>query len=216
MTQSKKVNTKTAIGTVKNSTKTVTKTTSKKIAITGGIGSGKSTVLSIIAESFPVISCDEITRELYKKHYIKERLKEAFPTAVSGKTRLTCDKKAIANLCFTDDKNYKTLCDILTLEVYKIAERRAQKYPVCFVEVPLLFEYNLQDSFDNVIVVMRDIKARIESVKTRSNLTKSEIEKRIARQFDYSKIDKDKYIIINNDGSLTELKSQVKAILERL
>lgn len=187
------------------------------IAITGGIGSGKSTVLKIIKEAGEqVLSCDEITSNLYKTHALKETLKKLFPSAVSGEKRLTVNKKRISELCFDDDDNYKKLTDAVTAQVFNKAMRRAKKSsaPRVFIEVPLLFEYGLQNYFDKTIIVMRDKKSRIESVKLRSNLNEAEIINRMNRQFDYDKANLSDYIIINNDGTASDLKKSVHAILK--
>ena len=124
------------------------KTTQKRssyrlIAVTGGIGSGKSTALSILTErGFPVVSC-EFTRKLYEEHSVKARLKELFPSAVTGTTRLRADKKAIASICFNDDESYKKLCDALSMPTFAAALKRAdtlgKSHDLVFMEVPLLF-----------------------------------------------------------------------------
>ena len=77
------------------------------------------------------------------------------------------------------------------------------------MEVPLLFECGYQDKFDGVIVIQREINARIESVKKRSNLTKEQILARITAQVDYSKIDLSNYKIIINDGDKIELEKSI-------
>ena len=61
-----------------------------------------------------------------------------------------------------------------------------------------------------MLIIKRDINARIESVKKRSNLTKEQILARINAQVDYSNIDLSNYIVINNDGDKVQLE---KAIL---
>lgn len=189
------------------------------IAVTGGIGSGKSTVAEIIkSRGYSVVSCDEITKSLYKKRSIKKSLKKAFPSAVSGRICLKADKKRIARLCFNDDGNYKKLCDILTMPTFKKAIKTAKKIraSLCFIEVPLLFEYGLQNEFDEVIVVTRNIGDRIKSVKTRSSLTEKEVRERIDRQFDYESADLSRYEVIKNDGDLSELKNAVVKILDKI
>ena len=187
------------------------------IAITGGIGSGKSTVLSAVKNAGgQVISCDEITRALYNKHDLKARLQKLFPSAISGKTRLKADKKELARLCFNDDGNYAALCDAVTYPTFQTAMKKAAKFSgAVFMEVPLLFEYGLEKEFDAVIVIVRNYAARIESVKKRSALTENEIEKRMARQFDYSGLTAGTHgniTVIENDGDETSLKEKVLSV----
>ena len=202
------------------------KTTQKRssyrlIAVTGGIGSGKSTALSILTErGFPVVSCDEFTRKLYEEHSVKARLKELFPSAVTGTTRLRADKKAIASICFNDDESYKKLCDALSMPTFAAALKRAdtlgKSHDLVFMEVPLLFEYGLQSEFDEVLVITRPLNERIESVKKRSGLTEAEIRARIARQFDYSAARLSDYIVIENDGTKERLKEKLLSAVNKL
>ena len=68
---------------------------SKKIAITGGIGSGKSTVLSFLKENgYPVFSCDEIYKQLLLDREYIEKIEKLFPSAVRSKMRYQHDKTA--------------------------------------------------------------------------------------------------------------------------
>ena len=69
----------------------------KIIAITGGIGSGKSLASEFLRQAgYNVVSCDEITAELYKKRRVKKEIGKIFPSAVSGKCRIRIDKKEVA------------------------------------------------------------------------------------------------------------------------
>lgn len=187
-------------------------------AVTGGIGSGKSEVIKIIKENgFYVISCDALTHELYQLRSVKKRIKQIFPSAVSGKIFLKVDKAEISRQAFCDEKKYSMLTSYLTELVFKTAIKRARKSKaVTFVEVPLLFEMKKQDFFDGVLIVKRDRNLRIESVKNRSKLSQEEIEERINRQVDYDALDTTKYIVITNDSDISELKEKVKNTLHAL
>ena len=78
----------------------------KLIAITGGIGSGKSLALSAIEKAgYPTLSSDKIVKDLYKKPSVKRLLKDLFPSAVKGEKRLTIDYKALSGIAFKNKKN---------------------------------------------------------------------------------------------------------------
>lgn len=190
----------------------------KLIAITGGIGSGKSTAANIIkAAGYPVLSCDEITADLYKKAEVKRELKKLFPTAVTGEKRLSANKKEIARLCFNDDGNYKKLCGLLTTKTFGVAMKKAKRLGgTVFMEVPLLFECGLQNEFFAVIVVKRNDDARIAGVIGRSAITKEEVIARMNRQFDYSSADLSKFVVIQNDGTTKELKSKLLSAIKKI
>jgi len=183
----------------------------KKIALTGGIGSGKSTALKILSESgYKTLSSDNIVSELYNTPHVKRLLKKLFPTAVKGFFRLSVDRKAISKIVFNDHAAHKKLTDAITpLVLKKILKRTKVLTEHVFVEVPLLFECGYQEYFDKVLVITRSLDDRIESVKQRSSLTKEEILSRIKAQTDYDSFDLSPYHVIINDGDVTALKDKV-------
>lgn len=180
--------------------------TVKKVAITGGIGSGKSYAMKVIKSlGYPTFSCDKINGELYKDRSFLEKLKTVFPYAVRGKLFMRADKKLIAKAVFSNPDLLTKLNDLSHPEIISKAltlmENCGQEK--AFLEVPLLFECGYQDLFDEVIVIKRDLQQRIESVKTRSKLTEEEIKERIANQFDYEQ-DLTKYKVVENDGDFAK------------
>lgn len=190
------------------------------IGLTGGIGSGKSTALAALKENgYKTISCDEITRELYKKRKTLKILRGEFPSAIKGRIFLKADKKEIARVIFSDKAKYDFLNNFLARETFDIAMLRAKKTErksgIVIVEVPLLFENELQESFDRVIVITREKRKRIESVKARSNLSEEEIINRMNAQVDYETTDFSAFTVIKNDGKKKELAAAVlKAVKE--
>ena len=192
----------------------------KKVAITGGIGSGKSKVLSIIQNAdYPVFSCDEIYKKvIVDEKYIK-KIAEIFPTAViDGKI----DRKILGEMVFSDDENRKKLDAIAHPLIMQrlVKEMSLVKSDIAFAEVPLLFEGGFQSFFDGIIVVKRDKQLRIDGIEIRDNLDKKSIEDRISAQFDYDCADnqaileKNNVKFILNNGSVDELKEQVNLIIQ--
>ena len=174
----------------------------KLIAITGGIGSGKTYALNVLKMAgYNVLSADQITFDLYQKRSVKKLLKKMFPTAVTGKCKLTVDKKEIADIAFSNKVKYEELTSTVTPLVLKEIKKRTKRLKgLVFVEVPLLFERGYQNEFDFVLVITRPLEERIESVKTRSKLNEKEILARVNAQVDYDKLDLSNYTVIENDG----------------
>ena len=189
-----------------------------KVAVTGGIGSGKSTVISIIKEmGYPVISCDEITAELYKKQTVLRKLKRLFPTAINGIIKLKADKAKISRIVFNDKAKRKELNDLLMPLILKeLFIKLNNEKGVIFAEVPLLYETNLQDEFDQIFVITRDKTQRIKSVICRSNLTEQQVIERINAQFDYDNFIPTREIVIENDGEINSLKEKIAAAVEKV
>lgn len=190
----------------------------KLIALTGGIGSGKSLALSALKEAgYATLSCDAITGELYKKRKIKLMLKKMFPTAVKGFFNPIIDRKEISRIVFGDKVKHAELTAAVTPMVMQEVLRRANKIGgTVFVEVPLLFECGYQDEFDGVMVITRPGSERVKSVISRSNLTEEQVLARIKNQTDYENFDLSKYMVIENVGNETALKEKVLNIAKEL
>ena len=158
----------------------------KKIAITGGIGSGKSEAIKIIKElGFSVFSCDEIYKEvILSKEYVQE-IEKNFPTCVkSGKI----DRTELANIVFNQPEKRDLLNRIAHPLIMKELLSKMQQIPddFIFAEVPLLFEGGYESLFDYIFIITRSKKERIQSVTKRDNLSKEEILKRMDSQFNYN------------------------------
>ena len=190
----------------------------KLFAITGGIGSGKSLVLSILKDAgYSTLSSDQIVSNLYKTHKVKALLKKMFPTAISGEKRLRINRSEISKQVFNNKAKHELLTNTITpLVLDEILKKAKRTTKPLFVEVPLLFECGYQNHFDNVLVVMRDKKSRIESVKVRSNLTEQEILSRMKNQVNYDSLDTSPYIVINNDCDIFALRDKVLKIANEL
>ncbi|MBO5713805.1 MAG: dephospho-CoA kinase, partial [Clostridia bacterium] len=166
---------------------------------------------------YPTISCDAVTQKLYKNQTVLRKIKKIIPSGVIGKLFLKPDKPKIASVIFNDKQKYQEFTEFLTiLTLEKTLKQTAKLKGLVFVEVPLLFEFNATNYFDKVIVVTRELNARIESVKTRSRLSTEQIRERISSQFDYDNNDLSSYKIITNNGTLSDLEQQVKDLIEQL
>ena len=186
-----------------------------KIAITGGIGSGKSAVCRILKErGYPVFSCDEINRALLSEKSYLDGLCALFPACVKdGKL----NKAALSALVFSDKEALKTL------NAYahpRIAERLRRDMEgaekTCFAEVPLLFESGMTKRFDGAIVVLRNKEERIRAVVARDGLTAEQAKARMKQQFDYDGPLPDGCFAIENDGDEAALREKVDEVLEAL
>jgi len=193
-----------------------------KIAITGGIGSGKSTVLSILKDKgYPTFSCDDIYKEIIEKEDYILKIEELFPTAVkNGKI----DRKELSALVFNNNENLDLLNSVAHPMIMQtlnalINERRE---PFVFAEVPLLFENGFEKDFDAVIVVKRNIDERINAICQRDEITENQARQRINAQFDYDDPQNQNYLqsihayIIENDEAKMDLIKKTKDIFKKL
>jgi dephospho-CoA kinase len=192
------------------------------VALTGGIGSGKSLAAQFLHEmNYPVFSCDELYKEVVQSDEYIQKLKSVFPTAVQdGKV----ERKILGEIVFNDEERLKQLN---TLAHPLIMDLLMQKMKACdgnlvFAEVPLLFEGNFENLFDRVIYIARDRTQRAQAVLQRDGLSVEDIEKRIQRQFDgdtivgQERLKKCNAIIIYNNGDKEGLKDKILETLRVL
>ncbi len=184
------------------------------IAITGGIGSGKSTAITAIKEmGYTVISADQTYNELLLNPDFVRGVHSAVGLTSQNKT---LDRVAVSTAVFNNTEKLKALNAFTHGKIYERMFELSKDKAVVFHEVPLLFESGYQEKYDKVIVIMRDLGLRIESVKERSGLNKEEIKKRIKNQFNYENLDKNKHTVITNDGSIEEFSVKVKAVVNEI
>ena len=188
----------------------------KLIAITGGIGSGKSSASRFLLEiGYPVFSCDEIYREVILSPSYIQKIASLFPECVVDGN---IDKKILAEIVFSDEEKLALLNGIahpLIMDAL-LKKMQACKEDIVFAEVPLLFEGNYENKFDSVIVIIRDIEMRIRSIMVRDGITKEEALNRIAVQFDYEnsngRFKNCNAILIENNGTIEELKIKIQKL----
>ena len=183
-----------------------------KIAVTGGIGSGKSSVTKIIREKgFPVFSCDEINKQLLtKKDYIN-RIEKIFPEAVEGEKIIN---SRLAEIVFSDETALKKLNSVSHPLIMNELNRQMNSCKgLVFAEVPLLFEGGYENLFHKIIVVCREKEQRILSVMQRDHSDREAVLSRISRQYDYSQPIPGSVIFLNNDSTISELENRVVDLL---
>ena len=182
-----------------------------KVAVTGGIGAGKSEFMRAVKElGIRTYSADEINAELLRdKRYI-EKLSEAFPLAVKdGKA----DKSVLREEVFSDEKKRKTLNALAHPEIRRKIEEITGD---AVIEVPLLFESGMTDLFDRVIVVTAGEDARINRIVSTRNISKDLAKNIIKNQTtDDERIKRADYVAIN-DGTRKDLYEQAKNIIKRI
>jgi dephospho-CoA kinase len=178
----------------------------KVLGLTGGIGSGKSTIAGIFKTlGIPVYNSDERAKELYFIPEIKNQVEDLLGTkAYRNKSAL--NKKYISEKIFSDKILLEKLNAIIHPAVGKDFDAfkklyAAEKYIV--KESALLIEARLLKTIDKLIVVTSDITLRTDRIKKRDNLKKEEIENILKKQLsDSDKIKKADWVIENNEKSL--------------
>lgn len=187
----------------------------KKIAVTGGIGSGKSTVLQEIGRrGHRVLSCDEVYRELLRDGVFSQKLAQCFGGDILQADG-TLDRKKLAAIVFSDRDKLELLNGITHPVIMQELLRRAEG-ATSFCEVPLLFEGGYEKYFDGVIVVLRPAKDRISFVMRRDGMTFKQARLRIKNQIDYDNTDFAKYYVIYNNADMAKLREETGQALDKI
>jgi dephospho-CoA kinase len=190
----------------------------KVIALTGGIGSGKSLVANyFFSLGAEVIDADQLARQAIERG--SEGFDEVLATFGDGILKDgDIDRRALGEIVFADPEKRKLLEGIIHPPVQQAladARKSLAEDQILIYEIPLLVETNAATKFDLVITVEAPLDARIERLKKRG-LLQSEIEKRIANQATPEARKSVANIVIENSGNEEDLLRKVEAIWEDL
>lgn len=194
----------------------------KVIGLTGGIGSGKSTVSSYLKEQgFLILDADQIAHDITKKGSpVLQKIADAFGADMLD-AEGNLQRKKLAAVAFSTSENKALLESLTTAEVVRLISetvaqlRKTKDYDIIFIDAPLLFEAGVDRLTDLVWMVSADEEIRIERVMNRDQISREDVLQRIANQMsNEEKIERSQEIIDNSTGK-EELYRQVKALLEK-
>ncbi len=193
----------------------------KIIGLTGGIGSGKSTVSGFLAElGAVIIDADRVGHALLKPN--TEIWREV--VAAFGKQILTPDgeinRKKLGLLVFGSPGRLKLLNQLMHPEMKKavktqLLEYRRQGASVVVLEAPLLVETGWTELVDEVWVTTASETTILERLKQQTGLSRKESLARIHSQLPSEKLIKHADVVINTEKSLDELRTKVKKLWQR-
>lgn len=185
-----------------------------KVGLTGGIGSGKSTASEILkSKNYKIIDADEISREIYKNSSeLLPKVWRAFGDEVFDGEAL--NRKALGKIIFADVTKRLQLEAIVMPSIIEEIMSRLQQYELqneilVFVDAATLIEQGLHKFMDKNILIWIDEIEQLNRVMLRDDLSKEEVAQRIKAQMPIS--DKKKYVdyIIDNNGSISDMKHQI-------
>lgn len=177
-----------------------------KIGITGGIGSGKTTVAKVFEQlGIPVYHADFWAKEILNTDpLVKQRITELFGSEVYGADG-KADRKKIADIVFNDKEKLNELNSVIHPAVRMHGEQWLKQFadkPYILKEAAILFESGGNKDMDKVIMVSAPKEVRIERVMKRDKVTREEVEARMANQWpDEEKIKRSDFVVVN-DGKL--------------
>ncbi|MDW8850600.1 dephospho-CoA kinase [Flavobacterium sp. MMLR14_040] len=189
----------------------------KVIGLTGGIGSGKTTIANYFNEmGVPVYIADDGARNVMKSEDIIEEIKTSFGEALFENNIL--NRAKLAEIVFNDKDKLAKLNAIVHPAVKKDFEvwlLQHKSYPYVIYEAAILFESGRYKECDLIITVTAPEEVRIERVLKRDNTTREQVLSRMKMQWnDENRISRSNFVI-NNDN-LKNAKEEVVKILKIL
>lgn len=194
----------------------------KTIGLTGGIGSGKSTVAAMLEElGAVVIHADTVGHEIYSPRSEGwRRVTETFGTGILG-TDQTVDRKKLGAMVFGDAQALKRLNAIVHPLIFDEIQRRIQSHrtsgaaPSIVVEAAVLIEANWLPLVDEVWLVVASKQTAVERVCASRGLSPPEARARVEAQL--ADVDRRPFaqVVIDNSGSINDLREQVRTAWRR-
>jgi len=191
----------------------------KLIGITGGIGAGKSEVTSVLRQlGFTVMDLDEIARTLVEPG--SKGLAAIVDLFGAGYMNIdgTLDRKKLAVLVFNDKAELTKLDNMMGPLLWGEIERQRDELDVdfAFVDGALLIEKGMHEKLDGIVLVTASFSVKMQRAMGRDNATPDEIKARIDAQM--SDTEKRRYVdyVIDNDGTLHELRERVVRLVRIL
>ncbi|MBE6039291.1 MAG: dephospho-CoA kinase [Anaerofustis stercorihominis] len=191
------------------------------LGITGGVGTGKSTVSRLLSEMYnlKIIDADKLSKEASESKEVLDEIARVFGKQYVKDGKL--DRKAMGALVFSDEKKREMLNGIIHPVVRKRYFELRDKYQsegeeYLIYDCPLLIEAGLIADVDDIVVVYLDKKSAVKRVMQRNNISQKEALNMINAQMDIDeKLEYADYIVYN-DGDLDDLKEAVVALFEEV
>ena len=182
-----------------------------KIAIIGGIGSGKSAAAEIIKElGYPVFDADEIYREISEHDDYLKLVDSTWPGAVKdGKL----DRAYLGKIVFSNKLELDKLNAIAHPLVKQEIDELSKDKEVVYFEVPVFVGSILENYFDRVILIEAETKFRISRIMKRSGYDKEYAKKIIASQPSDEELEKYADVIVENNKDQIHLRQQLAKVI---
>ena len=189
------------------------------IGITGGIGTGKTTVSKYLEDKgYYVINADQIAKDLLtNNNIIKEKIIKEF--GANSYVNNQYNTSYISNIVFNNTKKLSRLNQIVhpavLNQIINLIDAAMQKnIKIIFIDIALLFELNLEEGVDYILTITAKEDIRIDRVIKRSNLPIEEIKRRINNQISVEEVVQNSDFVIENNDTIEKLYNSVDYILD--
>lgn len=190
--------------------------------LTGGVGSGKSTVAAMLREEgIPIVDADELSRQVTsaREPVLAELAREFGSSVLSANGEL--DRAQLASIVFSDEAARHKLNGLLHPRIASAAQQEFEKlgasgHSLVGYEVPLLFETNQEKRYRPAVLVACSEEEQLSRASQRSHWSREETLKRIRAQMPLDQKRERADWIVENSGDWGELRAQVKKLAQFL
>lgn len=192
------------------------------VAVTGGIGTGQSTVCKFFEEwHCKVINADQIAKQVIQNNKtLQKELKEVFGKEIFNNKKL--DTNALAEKAFRDDFHTQQLNRLVHPRMVEVIidemekARFSKRYPMVVIDAALIYEISIEQMFDAVVVVKAPLNHRQKRVQERDGMSRRHFMERVNKQLPVE--DKARWAdyVIENNKSLDDLKKRTRVVYHQL
>lgn len=194
------------------------------IGLTGGIGTGKSTVSQILKEkNFPVIDLDKISHEVIKFPKVVEKIVENFGKEVleyNNTGNWIISREKLGRVIFGNREKRLILNSIMHPEILHIMREKIleckKESKIIFVEIQLLFEVQWEKEFDYILLVSAEKETQVKRILTRDKRSKEEALSIINSQMSLNEKKTRSDYVIENDGNIQDLERKIDGFLKKV
>lgn len=194
----------------------------KWTGLTGSIATGKSTAKKLIEGlGISVVDADQISHKLTEVDQLGyQKILSHFGSSILH-SDLTIDRKKLGQIIFSDINQKNVLENILHPLIRDEVQNLKKFYEksgaeICFYDVPLLFEKNMQEQFDHIVLVWCSPPIQLARLMMRNQLTETEAKLRMSHQLPMSVKIKQSHFCLDNSSDIEDLSAQIKKLIPRL
>ena len=191
-----------------------------KVAITGGIGSGKSVISEYFVNAgYPVINADELAKELMSTDgSLKKKIVGEFGANAYNGNQL--NTKFLAEEVFGDPEKVEKINSFVHPATIRRIDAECKRlfkdHDIVFVESDLVFEAKIRKMFDYIILVTADEAKRVERIRRRDNVSENKVRERMKFQMEDEKKIQLSDFVFDNNGPTSDIDNRCKFILQIL
>lgn len=192
----------------------------KRIALTGGIGCGKSTVAQIFQTyGIPIIDADAVVHRLYQDKAVIQQLTDLFGQAINEAGMI--NRQKLAAIIFQDEEKRAILTKFFQPRVNTYVKEKMEAYEQAgaqsvIYDATLIYEWQIEKDFDLVIVVSAPLEARIKRICDRDQITAKQAMLRIQAQMPLAQKEAMADYIIENKGDFADLRQATERLILQL